>query len=138
MLFIIFNVGSTAEDADEIFLLIKITFGMLCFAKVAIRNNKTMKINLMTFKTFTSPQVRENRIIMLKVGCKKILNMSKNCIRRGIILAMFLDEFSKFLFKVGAVIKAHGYFPSLDKYFAIRRYIKNKSTHFEQAYYTVI
>ena len=42
---------------------------------------------------------------MLKVGCKKILNMSKNCIRCGVVLAMFLDEFSKFLFKVGMVIK---------------------------------
>ena len=55
MLFIIFNVGSTVEDANEIFLPIKITFGMLCFAKVTIRNNKTMKINFIPSKTFTSP-----------------------------------------------------------------------------------
>ena len=49
MLFIIFNMGSTAEHADEILLPIKITFGMLCFAKVTMRNDKTEKKSLLVF-----------------------------------------------------------------------------------------
>lgn len=49
MLFIIFNVGSTPEDADEILLPIKITFRMVCFAKVTMRKDKTEKKSLLAF-----------------------------------------------------------------------------------------